>query len=101
MTTIKTQPYIGQRIAATIIDYFIIFVFFFAFVFLFGEPDENGEQVVDGPLGLIPVLFWFCWLIIPEAKWGKTVGHYVAGLKVITVERKSAKILASFSKTMF
>lgn len=86
MTTIKTQPYLGQRVAATVIDYFIIFVFFFAFVFVFGEPNENGEQVVSGPLAVIPAVFWFCWLIIPETLWGKTAGHHATGLKIITLE---------------
>ena len=32
------------------------------------------------------MLFWFCWLVIPEAIWGQTVGHYIVGLKVITTE---------------
>ena len=86
MITIKTQPYVGQRIAATIIDYFIIFAFFIGFVFTFGEPDENNEVVVSGPLAIIPELFWFCWLVIPEAIWSKTLGHYIVGLKIITTE---------------
>ena len=91
MITIKTQSHVGQRIAATIIDYFFIFGFSFVIVYFFGVTDENGDQVLEGPIALVPMLFWFCWLVIPETIWGKTLGHHVTGLKVITT--KGDKIL--------
>lgn len=86
MTIIKTQPHLGQRIGATIIDYFFIFVFLFVFATMFGEPDGEGSMTVTGPLALVPILFWFCWLVIPEALGGVTLGHYSTGLKVITMD---------------
>jgi len=86
MITIKTQPYLGQRIGATIIDYFIIFVFSFVFILVFGEPNDEGGKTVSGPLALIPVLFWFFWLVVPEALGGQTLGHYLTGLKVVTMD---------------
>lgn len=88
MTTIKTRSNVGQRIAATIIDYIIILAFTVIFILLFGEPNKEGGKTVSGAPAVIPFVFWFCWLIIPEAIWAKTLGHQVTGLKIITIEGK-------------
>lgn len=84
--TIKTQPYLGERIAATIIDYFIIFGFSGAYGIILGVLDEEGSKSIEGPMAFVPQLFWFCWLIIAEAVWGKTLGHHLVGLKIVTVD---------------
>jgi hypothetical protein len=57
MTTIKTQPYLGQPIAATVIDYFVIFAFSVVFVTTLGVRGEEGSISVDGALALMPELF--------------------------------------------
>lgn len=53
MTIIKTEPNIGNRILAEIIDYGIIF----AIIFIFGESNEEGEFALNGALSLIPIIF--------------------------------------------
>jgi uncharacterized RDD family membrane protein YckC len=101
MTTIKTQSYLGQRIAATIIDYFIIFAVSVVFVTAFGERDEEGSRSVDGPMALMPELFWFCWLIVAEAVWGRTFGHYAVGLKIVTIEGNKPQFWQALVRRLF
>lgn len=86
MTLIKTQAYDGKRIAATLIDYVAIISFFILFVMSFGEPNNEGGKTVSGAPALIPVLFWFTWLVIPEAVWGTTLGHHLNNLKIISMD---------------
>ena len=50
----------------------------------FGEPNDNGGKTVSGLPALIPMVFWFAWLIIPESLWGTTLGHSLNGLKIVS-----------------
>ena len=42
---IHTAPNIGRRFLAGFIDYFIIYTFTLAYLFFFGEQNEDGEYV--------------------------------------------------------
>lgn len=77
---------VNKRVIATVIDYFITTFFFFSFVMIFGEPNNEGGKTVSGLPALIPIAFWFAWLILPEAVLGATAGHEIMGLKVVSID---------------
>ena len=83
---------IRLRIVATIIDYILIFCFTIIYVYLYGEPSENGGFKVSGFKGLIPVIFWFLCLPICEWKFGATLGHWTVNLRVISENREELKL---------
>ena len=82
----RPEDFSGKRFASGAIDYLIIFAFFFVYVLTFGEPNAEGGKTVTGLPALVPMVFWFCWLILPEIVWGTTLGHYINGLKIISTE---------------
>jgi uncharacterized RDD family membrane protein YckC len=86
VNSISTEPNTSKRTGATIIDYVIIFAFSFGFVMYFGEPNSEGGKTVSGIPALVPMIFWFAWLVVPETIWGTTLGHHLNGLKVVTFE---------------
>jgi uncharacterized RDD family membrane protein YckC len=77
---------VSKRVLATIIDYFITTFFFFTFVMIFGEPNDEGGKTVTGLPAFIPIAFWFGWMILPEAIFGATAGHEIMGLKVVSID---------------
>lgn len=86
MTANETADNAGKRFASGAIDYIIIFAFTFGYIMLFGEPNETGGKTVSGLPALVPVFFWFAWLILPEVIFGTTLGHSINGLKIISME---------------
>ncbi len=94
----KTEPNTGRRVGATIIDYVIIFAFTFWFIMTFGEPNDTGGKTVTGLPALVPMLFWFAWLIIPESIWGTTLGHSLNGLKIISFSGEKLTFAQAFKR---
>ena len=80
---LKTKPNIGKRILAGFIDYLIIYIFFFIYVYAFGEPNADGEYTVNGLPALVPIIFWGIMTIGLEIGFGATLGNSLAGLKAI------------------
>lgn len=81
----KNEPLIGKRILAGFIDYFIIYTLLFLFIYAFGEPNEDGGYSVNGPLALVPMLFWGLVTIGTEQWIGATLGNLIAGLKPVSI----------------
>jgi len=92
LTELKTKPNIEKRIFAGIIDYLIISIFFFIFLFYFGEPDAEGELAVSGLPVLIPILFWGIMTIGLEIGLGATLGNSLVGLKAIPINGTNRKL---------
>jgi uncharacterized RDD family membrane protein YckC len=86
MPFIKPYPNARKRVVATLIDYVVIGAFFMWFVMTFGEPNDEGGKTVSGTPALIPLAFWFVWLVLIEAFCGATLGHEIVGLKVVSVD---------------
>lgn len=84
-TELKTEPNIGRRIIAAIIDYTIICTFFMVYVYTFGELNDEGEYSVNGLPALVPVLFWGVMTIGVEQWAGATLGNSLIGLKPLSV----------------
>ena len=86
MTGLKTQPLIGRRIVAGLVDYAIVYGFLFIFILIFGERSESGEYSVSGFLSLVPILFWAIMTIGVEQLMGETLGNSLVDLKPISIK---------------
>ncbi|WP_246615858.1 RDD family protein [Aquimarina litoralis] len=92
MTEIKTEPNIGLRIIAGLIDYGIIYGFTFAIIFILGKPNDEGGYYLEGAPALIPVLFWLIMTVILESGLGGTIGNSIVGLKAIPINGRNRKL---------
>ncbi len=86
---LKTEPNIGNRILAGLVDYIIIYVFFFIYIYTFGEPNEEGGYGVSGIPALVPILFWGIMTVGFEQWFGATLGNLLVGLKPISIKKSS------------
>ena len=78
-----TKPHIGRKIGANLIDYGLTFIIFMIYTIKFGryEPSTNEYSIYG--FGALPLLiYWFIYHVLIEYLTGKTLGHYISGLKV-------------------
>lgn len=80
---IKTKPNIGNRIVAGLVDYILIYSFFFFYVYTVGEPNEDGGYSVNGLPAVVPIIFWGIMTVGIEIGIGATIGNLILGLKAI------------------
>ena len=64
--TDNSENYIGRRVAATIIDYTLVYAFSFGYIYIIGDKDDEGTYVVTGPPALVPLVFWFFYFVVTE-----------------------------------
>lgn len=81
----KTEAHIARRFLAGFIDYLIIFIGLFFYLYTFGEPNEEGGYGVSGFLALIPPLFWGFMTIGFEQIFGATFGNMFVDLKPVSI----------------
>ena len=81
----KTKPNLRNRFLAALIDYSIIYIFFFVYVYAFGEPNDEGGYSVNGFLGLPPIVFWGIMTVGLEQWFEATLGNLIVGLKPISI----------------
>ena len=86
------EPLIGKRILAGLIDYSIIVVFFFWFVYTYGEPNLEGGYTVNGLLAFIPMVFWGLMTIGMEQFFGATLGNMFLDLKPVSINGVDDKL---------
>jgi uncharacterized RDD family membrane protein YckC len=87
-----------NRIFATLIDYIVIGSFFTFIVYYYGEPNENGGYSLYGAKALIPIAFWFIYLIVIESNFNATAGHYLLGLKVKRIDNDEIDFIDSLKR---
>ncbi|OYU96164.1 MAG: hypothetical protein CFE21_07055 [Bacteroidetes bacterium B1(2017)] len=85
---LKYKPNLKKRIFASILDYAIYFLSFFVYIMFFGTEIGNGEKTVTGLMFLPIPIFWFCYFVLVEYRFGGTFGHLAFHLKVLTLKRK-------------
>lgn len=83
---------LGKRFTAGLIDYSIIWIFCYVFIYSFGSPNEEGGYSVTGFLTLIPTLFWFCFTVLLEQFFGATLGNAIVGLKPQSLTRNNGEL---------
>src|SRR4051812_38336388 len=98
MNTFTYKSNFKKRIIATILDYSIILLVSWIFIFLVGEEQEDGTRVITGLLALVPIAAWFAYFIVVEACYGATLAHQALDLKVITDKRKEIGIEHAFRR---
>lgn len=91
-TEIKTQPNIGNRFTAGLVDYTLIYGVTFFLVFTLGEPNDEGAYSLKGLLGLIPIIFWLIMTVGLEIGFGATLGNTLVGLKPIPKNGTNRKL---------
>jgi uncharacterized RDD family membrane protein YckC len=94
---IETEPNIGKRILAGLIDYSIVSVFFYFFIYTFGEPDEVGELSVNGLPALIPIIFWLFITVGIEQSFGATLGNLLVKLQPVSIRKFQKEVTFSQS----
>jgi uncharacterized RDD family membrane protein YckC len=80
---IAYKPNLRKRIFATLFDYGLYLLAFWAYVFTFGTGDDQGVYRVQGFLALPVFIAWFLWFVVVEAVQGATPGHQIFDLKII------------------
>ena len=94
---IKTEPNIGNRFAAGLVDYIIIYSVTFFLIYTLGEPNDEGGYSLNGLSGLIPIAFWLIMTVGLEIGFGATLGNSLVGLKPIPKNGINRKLTFSES----
>ncbi|WP_349664402.1 RDD family protein [Cellulophaga lytica] len=89
---IKTEPNIGNRFAAGLMDYIIIYAVTFFLIYTLGEPNDEGGYSLNGLPGLIPIAFWLIMTVGLEIGFGATLGNSLVGLKPIPKNGTNRKL---------
>lgn len=98
MTSIKTQANIKNRALATITDFVIYIPIWVGYVYIFGEPNDEGGYSVSGWTVLPLLLFWALYFPGMERLRGQTIGHMIVGLKVVDVSGESLNTIQAFKR---
>ena len=82
-----TKPYIGRKIGASLIDYGLTFVIFMIFMIY------TSYFVV-----LYLIIYWFIYHVLIEYLTGRTLGHYISGLKIVNENGDKTKLIQNFKR---
>jgi uncharacterized RDD family membrane protein YckC len=94
----KYKPNFKKRIFATLFDYGLYLLVFYAYILFFGHENEDGSQSVEGMLALPLLIFWFIYFVVLEAINGATPGHQIFQLKVLTLHRTNISLSHSLKR---
>lgn len=81
---------VGERIAATIVDFFILLGYFILFMLIFSDLKSRSVWII----GSLPVLFYG--LICELAMNGQTFGKKVFKIKVVNIDGSATTFLSYF-----
>ena len=93
-----TKAYVNKRVTATLIDYTIVWAFAIFYIYEFGEPNDRGGYTLSGWPLMVPVLFWFVFIVIAERYMGGTLGHQLCRIKVVSVIREDMSLWRTFKR---
>ena len=89
---IKTEPNIGDRFVAGLVDYIIIYGLTFFLIFTFGEPNDEGGYSLNGLPALVPIILWLIMTVGLEIGFGATIGNSLVKLKAIPKNGMNRKL---------
>lgn len=95
---IPTEPNLTRRILAGFIDYSVIYIFTYAFIFAFGRPNNTGEMEVYNLMILPIIIFWGLITVGVEQTFGATLGNQITGLKPLSINGIDRKL--SFGQSL-
>jgi uncharacterized RDD family membrane protein YckC len=93
-----TSSYIGKRVVATLLDYTAVWAFTFFYIWEAGEPNGQGGRTVSGWPVMIPILFWFLYIVVTERYFGGTLGHLLCKIKVISMTEEKITLWRTFKR---
>lgn len=73
-----------RRVGAAFIDWGVLYLFLAVILEGPGAPGLDGEAQEAGLIGLLPLLVWLSNSLVAEAAFGRTLGKYCLGLRVIS-----------------
>jgi uncharacterized RDD family membrane protein YckC len=97
MSEYVTKPNLFKRFISGLIDYMLVYAFFFAFIYSFGKQNDTGSYTVTGILTFIPIIFWFALIVLTEAFFGATLGNSIMGLKPKSLTKNNGELRFSQS----
>lgn len=82
-----TKPNLWKRIAATILDYGMVYLVFLIYLEIFGTDESDGSKSVTNLLALPIPVFWFVYFVMIEGLYGATFAHQALNLRVLKKNR--------------
>lgn len=89
---VVTERNVARRFYANLLDYFLVFGFSFAYIFLVGEPDYDGTYRVSGLPALFIPFLWFTYFPLAESIFHQTLGKAAFNLMVISSNGEPASL---------
>jgi uncharacterized RDD family membrane protein YckC len=81
MNQSENKKNIGKRFVAGLIDYVLLYSLIFAYLYSFGESNDDGGVSVTGIAATIPFIMWFTIIVLTEVFFGATLGNSIMNLK--------------------
>lgn len=92
---------LGKRVVASLIDYFIIFILYFIISLIYLLFSNAINFQISKVEIIIIISLWFIFLVIPEFKFGKTLGKKIVGLKLISFDNSNLLFSQIFIRRLF
>jgi uncharacterized RDD family membrane protein YckC len=77
----ENKKNIGKRFVAGLIDYVLLYSLIFAYLYSFGEQNNEGGFSVTGLAAIVPFIMWFAIIVLTEVLFGATLGNSIMNLK--------------------
>jgi len=98
MNQSENKKNIGKRFVAGLIDYALLYSLIFAYLYSFGEPNNNGGFSVTGIAAILPFILWFVIIVLTEVFYGATLGNSIMNLKPKSLISSNGKL--TFGQTI-
>jgi len=97
--TIANEPKLLKRTAAIMLDYGLYLIFFTWLVITYGVPnDEGGYTLSNDPKGWWILVAWLVYFPVVESIKGQTLGKFILGLRVVSMNGKSISFVQAFKR---
>lgn len=81
MNQSENKKNIGRRFVAGLIDYVLLYSLIFAYLYSFGEQNNERGYSVTGIAAIVPFVLWFAIIVLTEVFYGATLGNSLMNLK--------------------
>ena len=85
----KNKKFIFRRFLAGLVDYSIILVLSYYYIYIFGSLNDEGEYYVTGMKTFPIMLFWFVYLCVIETTFRSTLGNFIVQLKPVDLKTEN------------
>ncbi len=92
MNNFENKKNIGKRFFAGLIDYLLLYSLMFAYLFSFGEPNNEGGYSITGLGAFVPFVMWFAIIVLTEVFYGATLGNSIMNLKPKSLKSNNGEL---------